>query len=157
MAQPTVVGQNQTANGTNVARQPVSEKAIADDVASTVESSAVAGDSRPGDVAPNTSVSGAASISGGAAASGRKASSRSKPRRTSGLTLERRYTSNERKPFDELVWERRSSMISNPVRRPSVAAGIGSARPGALPCSFLRTSAPAGTCAWMRASESCRC
>jgi len=51
---------------------------------------------------------------GAAVAAGRKASSRAKARRATGLTLERRYTASDRKPLDELVWERRSSMISNP-------------------------------------------
>jgi ribonucleoside-diphosphate reductase alpha chain len=94
-----------------------------------------------GDVAPATALSGPVpsssvptdslpaatgtpAASAKTSASTRKPSSRAKAsagtarpplsRRASGLTLERRYTSSDRKPFDELVWERRSSMINNP-------------------------------------------
>src|SRR4051794_13659651 len=151
MAQPTVVGQNQSASSTHVARQPISQQpgmspdadisqatdlpqaaggaegAFADDS----DGSSAPGEALYGsDVAPATALSG--SVPSGTApatgttksgASTRKPSSRAKAsagssrspsRRASGLALERRYTSSDRKPFDELVWERRSSMINNP-------------------------------------------
>jgi ribonucleoside-diphosphate reductase alpha chain len=149
MAQPTVVGQNhsagsESANGTNVARQPISERVIADATGTLLGSDAGgadrSGDSAAGadpttgadatmltdaaltdatladttlaDVAPATSLSRDVAARG---AAGRKASSRPKSRRaTGGLSIERRFTSADRKPFEEIVWERRSSMISNP-------------------------------------------
>jgi ribonucleoside-diphosphate reductase alpha chain len=162
MAQPTVVGQNESASSTHVARQPISQfpvagqspvhssgsdKGLVDSGASAppdstqtvsvsevsegmvspegvspeaVSTGADAGEVHAAngqDVAPATTLSGAASGAGAApsmAPSGRKASSRAKARRAAGLALERRYTTSDRKPFDELVWERRSSMISNP-------------------------------------------
>ncbi len=43
-----------------------------------------------------------------------KGSGKSKARRVQGLTVERKFTSDDRRPFDDLVWERRSSVISNP-------------------------------------------
>jgi ribonucleoside-diphosphate reductase alpha chain len=135
MAQPTVVGQNYSgsshsassdaasstaANSKNVARQPVSEidagsSPSASPLSTTgvdaVGADAVGADSVEtgvADVAPATSLS-------RDVAARRKASSRPKARRASGgVSVERRYTSAARKPFDELVWERRSSMISNP-------------------------------------------
>jgi ribonucleoside-diphosphate reductase alpha chain len=43
-----------------------------------------------------------------------KGSSKSKSKKPVGLNLERRFTSEQSKPFDQIVWERRSSVISNP-------------------------------------------
>ena len=159
MAQPTVVGQNQSASSTHVARQPISQQpgvSPAAGVSPTADPSQpengaegafadailpedLDGNSAPGealygsDVAPATALSGSIPSGAGSAttatgttkssASTRKPSSRAKAsggtsrspsRRATGLALERRYTSSDRKPFDELVWERRSSMINNP-------------------------------------------
>jgi ribonucleoside-diphosphate reductase alpha chain len=168
MAQPTVVGQDQSASSTHMARQPNSqqlipsvippvipaviaqplasdqmrsdqtvseqafatqpaaesgsEKTLADGAeASTAATRAGSREPEPtssGDAAPATTLSGASTA---AVAGSRKAAGRAKvsaatraTRRAAGLALERRYTTSDRKPFDELVWERRSSMISNP-------------------------------------------
>ena len=49
---------------------------------------------------------------GGASESPRSKRSSKRPRK--GLSLERRYTRPEADPFDEMVWERRQSVITNP-------------------------------------------
>jgi ribonucleoside-diphosphate reductase alpha chain len=100
MAQSTIVGQDQSAiSGSPVSKQPP----MADD---SEARAAEAGHAQspigsPASAAPQTSTHG-------------KSSSKAKNRRAQGLTLERKFTHDDRKPFDELIWERRSSVISNP-------------------------------------------
>ncbi|HWO13999.1 MAG TPA: vitamin B12-dependent ribonucleotide reductase, partial [Polyangiaceae bacterium] len=43
-----------------------------------------------------------------------KGTTKGKSKKAVGLTLERRYTSDQQEPFAQIVWERRSSVISNP-------------------------------------------
>jgi ribonucleoside-diphosphate reductase alpha chain len=112
MAQPTVVGQNQVGNGSavSVGKRPTAEGAHPLDApeAATIggpaEGNAAAADSGASQTA--TSVPAPSSTKGGA--------SKSKTRKTTGIAIERRFTSDQQKPFDALVWERRSSVISNP-------------------------------------------
>ncbi len=48
------------------------------------------------------------------AGSKRSQSKRPRARRRKGLTFERHFASEENEPFDEIVWERRRSVITNP-------------------------------------------
>src|SRR3954464_4346346 len=100
MAQPTVVGQDQSA-GTNVARQPTAGDAETEAVGSLPLESATGSASLP-------------SANGRDVAGKKAAASRSRARRPLGLSIERKFTDREVKPFDQIVWERRGSMISNP-------------------------------------------
>ncbi len=96
---------SKAADQKDVARGPASES---DAELSSGPGSASGSESAAVDVAPATSLS-------RDVAARRKASARPKARRAAGgLGIGRRYTSADQKPFDQLVWERRSSMISNP-------------------------------------------
>jgi ribonucleoside-diphosphate reductase alpha chain len=105
MAQPDVVGQNQAAGAVSVGNK----RAKADGPAGSPGGNAPAGAAEPtaesAAEAPASSSSAPGSSKGGA---------KSKARKSVGLTIERKFTSDDTKPFDALVWERRSSIISNP-------------------------------------------
>jgi ribonucleoside-diphosphate reductase alpha chain len=109
MAQPTVVGQNQAAgsgSAVNVGKRPAAEGASKEAVAALGNAALgneVLGHEAP---APETVV--------GTPAPGSTKGAKGKARKSAGLSVERRFTSEQQKPFDALVWERRSSVISNP-------------------------------------------
>jgi ribonucleoside-diphosphate reductase alpha chain len=109
MAQPTVVGQNQAAGNGSVAG--VSKRSGADEAASDT---AVPSTSRASEPSGAESAAPASTPAPSSASTPSKGGSKGKSKKPAGLTLERRFTSEEKKPFDEIVWERRSSVISNP-------------------------------------------
>jgi ribonucleoside-diphosphate reductase alpha chain len=114
MAQPTVVGQNQAAgNGSavSVGKRPALEGSQSASTASS--SSGVTANSPTGGSVSGVSSDGVTPESVPAPGSG-KGAAKSKARKNPGLSIDRRFTSEGQKPFDALVWERRSSVISNP-------------------------------------------
>ena len=116
MAQPTVVGQNQTAGNGSVAG--VSKRSGADGSASETptpaapRSSAASGTPSSSSSSPSEPGSPESVAAPGSSPSSSKAKGKSK--KPVGLSLERRFTSEQQTPFDQIVWERRSSVISNP-------------------------------------------
>jgi ribonucleoside-diphosphate reductase alpha chain len=127
MAQPTVVGQNQAGSGslTSVSKRPTTEGASARDLApdagavdAATAPETIASAPEPGAATLGSPMTG--SSKGAARSKGRKVSSPGQSssgqssRAGVGLGVERRFTSDRTKPFDALVWERRSSVISNP-------------------------------------------
>jgi len=113
MAQPTVVGQNQAAgsgSAGNVGKRPAAEGA-SKDASQSRGTETLGGEGEPASLsAPETVASGAAV---NVPAPGSK-SSKAKARKSAGVSFERRFTTDQQRPFDALVWERRSSVISNP-------------------------------------------
>ncbi len=115
MAQPTIVGQNQAvSSGSTVSKRPTADHpetgaAASHPVATTANATTpkAAVEGSEGAVTSQAPTSQAPTSQRGSI----KAKSR---RAAAGLTLERKFTSDDRKPFDEVVWERRSSVISNP-------------------------------------------
>jgi ribonucleoside-diphosphate reductase alpha chain len=114
MAQPTVVGQNQAAgsgSAVNVGKRPAAEGSSKEAVEVLGEPASLrdsAGHSALGHEAPLPETAASTPVPGSAKGA------RSKARKSGGLPIERRFTSDQQKPFDALVWERRSSVISNP-------------------------------------------
>ncbi|HKO89694.1 MAG TPA: vitamin B12-dependent ribonucleotide reductase, partial [Polyangiaceae bacterium] len=116
MAQPTVVGQDQSASNTSVAKHHSADDIEIGPASSPPDSSASVPPTGAA-TSPPESVP-AAQPSARKPSSSRSTARAGKTRRAgsaeAGLRLERKYTRSDRSPFEELVWERRSSMISNP-------------------------------------------
>jgi ribonucleoside-diphosphate reductase alpha chain len=123
MAQPTVVGQNQAGSGSTVSmgKRPTAEgsrrvDAPEADAALGLDGGSpepVASEPSSASTSATTPASTSASTPASTPASFR-GSTKGKARKPAGLSIERRFTSDQQKPFDALVWERRSSVISNP-------------------------------------------
>jgi ribonucleoside-diphosphate reductase alpha chain len=112
MAQPTVVGQNEASSGSAVS---VGNRTTREGTHPHGSGDAAAADTVASSPVTSSPVGGKASEAGtGAAPASAKGASKGKARKAAGLSLERRFTSEQQKPFDALVWERRSSVISNP-------------------------------------------
>jgi ribonucleoside-diphosphate reductase alpha chain len=116
MAQPTVVGQNQAAgsgSAVSVGKRPAAESASKEAGrnlgAEALGAEALATEALGAEAEPPV----ASTRAPGSAVPGAKGG-KSKARKSAGLSIERRFTSEQQKPFDALVWERRSSVISNP-------------------------------------------
>ncbi len=98
MAQPTIVGQ--TPSASVVSKQPIAD------------------DSEPGAAVSSQAPSSQAALPSQApmstpSSSTRSSAGKARGKKAQGLAIERRFTSAELKPFDALVWERRSSAINN--------------------------------------------
>jgi ribonucleoside-diphosphate reductase alpha chain len=109
MAQPEVLGQNQAAGAVSVGNKRAKAEGPAGNPGGTSEATA----SEPAQSALGAAES-ADGVASSPAPSSSKGGSKSKARKSAGVTIERKFTSDQTKPFDALVWERRSSVISNP-------------------------------------------
>src|SRR5690606_38101502 len=110
MAQPTVVGQNQgSGSAANVSKRPAAEGARG---AGETAGAEARGEARPASHGAPEAVANGAGVN--APAPGSKSSKSKSRKNAAGLSIERRFTSDQQKPFDAVVWERRSSVISNP-------------------------------------------
>jgi ribonucleoside-diphosphate reductase alpha chain len=95
----------------NVGKRPAAEGSSKEALEALGEPASLrdsAGHSAPGHEAPVPETVASTPVPGSTKAA------RSKARKSGGLSIERRFTSDQQKPFDALVWERRSSVISNP-------------------------------------------
>jgi ribonucleoside-diphosphate reductase alpha chain len=114
MAQPTIVGQNEAAGSGSVvgaSKRPTAGDSDVGNAGSAAEGAKASAEASASE--PSASKQGDPSTAG-AAPSSTRGSAKAKSRKSAGLTIERKFTSDGLKPFDELVWERRSSVISNP-------------------------------------------
>ena len=119
MAQSTIVGQDQSTSsatvvGTTVLNDSVVSKPPTTKDSATSTTAPLHPASAKGSVNDASPASSGAASSPSGAGAHKASAGKSKARRAQGLTLERRFTHDDRKPFDELIWERRSSVISNP-------------------------------------------
>src|SRR5262245_34748778 len=121
MAQPTVVGQNQTAGNGSVSKRAGADGSGSETPSSPRASGAASAPVAPEQAAPESSTaapgtSAASSVSSSPVSSGPASSkgAKAKAKKAVGLSIERRFTSEQQEPFEQIVWERRSSVISNP-------------------------------------------
>jgi ribonucleoside-diphosphate reductase alpha chain len=119
MAQPTIVGQNEAAGSGSVVG--ASKRPTAGDP-NLGQSDPGRSDPGRSDAAKKegskassqTSAENAPDAGPASAPTSSRGSAKAKSRKSGGLTIDRKFTSDQQKPFDQLVWERRSSVISNP-------------------------------------------
>ncbi len=118
MAQPTLVGQNQAAGSgiaVNVGKRPAADSAskeVVEALSADAEAASLGAAVRGHDGLGHEA--GAPETVASTPAAGSTKGAKSKARKGAGLSIERRFTSEQQKPFDALVWERRTSVIAKP-------------------------------------------